>query len=521
MKYLEIYWKTVPKDRQTSQAIAFIASLDAIEETSPTLARSILQELFDQRTYLKMIASENYSSLKVQLAMGNLLTDKYSEGSIGKRFYAGCENVDAIEAHAASLAEKLYGVEHAYLQPHSGADANLIAFLAILKVCVQDPYIQYLGKKLQDLSEKEYASLRELLFKQKMMGMALSSGGHLTHGYRHNISSKLLSCSFYEVDPKTGLLDYEQVEKRVLKEKPLILIAGYSSYSRKIDFAKMRAIADEVGAILLVDMAHFSGLVAGKVFSGKYDPTKHAHILTSTTHKTLRGPRGGMILLPKNTIRYKPRLKEAVDQVLQELPLKEAVDQGCPQVIGGPLPHVIAAKGLAFQEALAPEFALYSQQVVKNAKALASCLQDLGAKVITGGTENHMVLVDVQTSYGITGKAAEAALRKAQITINRNAIPEDQNGPWYTSGIRLGTPAMTTLGMKEDEMQEIGKAIHALLQTAKPVFQTRGVEKRLMKSTCTVDPRAEKSCAQVVSSLLKKHPLYPELPSNEELCQTI
>ena len=489
MTYLKNYFAKVPEKERTPAAIAYAASLSAIAGVYPDIAKSIVQELFDQRRYLKLIASENFCSLPVQLAMGNLLTDKYSEGIAGRRFYAGCGNVDAIESHAVDLAKKIFQAEHAYVQPHSGADANLVAFWAILVQRIQSKEIERLHKKtLDELTPEEYEAVRKLLVSQKVMGLGLGSGGHLTHGYRHNISSKMMQAVSYEVDPETGLLNYSTLQAAVKKEKPLILLAGYSAYPRRIDFAKMREIADSVGAVLMVDMAHFSGLVAGKVFQGPYNPIPFAHIVTSTTHKTLRGPRGGLILCNAE--------------------FKEAVDKGCPLVLGGPLPHVMAAKAIAFKEADSPSFSKYAHQVVANAKALAEAFLQEGVKVITGGTENHLLLLDVTSSFGITGRQAELLLREAHLTVNRNMIPRDQNGPWYTSGVRIGTPAVTTLGMKEKEMKEIASIATSLLKEAKSMTDENGTPSR---SKAKTSAPALSQAQERVSQLLKHFPLYPEL----------
>ncbi len=294
---LENYFSKTPQAARKSATIAYLAELDHLLQSHPEIAKHILQELADQRSSLKLIASENYSSLSVQLAMGNLLTDKYCEGYPHHRFYAGCENVDAIEETAVEYAKKLFKADHAYVQPHSGADANLVAFWAILLEKVQTKEIEKLGQKTVDqLSREEYERVRQLLCNQKIMGLSLSSGGHLTHGFRHNVSSKMFQAIPYDVDPKTGLLDYAKIAEIAKAEKPLILLAGYSAYPRKIDFAKMREIADSVNATFMVDMAHFAGLVAGGVFTGNYNPIPFAHIVSSTTHKTLRGPRGGLVL---------------------------------------------------------------------------------------------------------------------------------------------------------------------------------------------------------------------------------
>lgn len=493
--YLKNYLKTTPEANQTSSAIAFFASLDSVYGAFPAIASSIVKELEDQRSHLKLIASENFCSLPVQLAMGNLLTDKYSEGYVGHRFYAGCENVDAVESHAVELAKQLFGAEHAYVQPHSGADANLVAFWSILVHRIQNKDVEALGKKtLDELTPEEYEKIRQHLLSQKMMGMALGSGGHLTHGYRHNISSKIMHSVSYEVDPQTGLIDYAALQAQVKQEKPLILIAGYSAYPRLIDFAKMREIADSVNAVLLVDMAHFAGLVAGKVMKGNYNPVPFAHIVTSTTHKTLRGPRGGLILC---TNEY-----------------KEVVDKGCPIVLGGPLPHVMAAKAIAFKEALTPEFSRYAHQIVDNSKALADALISQGIRVLTGGTDNHLLVMDVASTFNINGRQAEFLLREARLTANRNAIPRDPNGPWYTSGVRMGTAAITTLGMSIKEMKEIGSIIFDLLKNAEAeIIEKTGQPSRARAKVPAHDMhRAQKR----VRELLNHFPLYPELVIDEK-----
>ncbi|MFW5960688.1 MAG: glycine hydroxymethyltransferase, partial [Chitinivibrionales bacterium] len=276
--------------------LAYVASLTEVSKASPTTAASIVKELSDQRSHLKMIASENYCSLTTQLTMGNLLTDKYAEGIPMHRFYAGCDNIDSIEAEACKEACDLFGAEHAYVQPHSGADANLIAYWAILSARVQAPALEKLGvKNPSKLSNEDWNEIRKMNGNQKLLGMDYYSGGHLTHGYRHNVSAQMFEAFNYGVDPETGLIDYDKLEKQAKEIKPLILLAGYSAYPRKVDFKRMKEIAESVGAVFMVDMAHFAGLVAGKAFSDDYDPVKHADIVTTTTHKTLRGPRGGMI----------------------------------------------------------------------------------------------------------------------------------------------------------------------------------------------------------------------------------
>ncbi len=484
MSYLDKYFNKVAPEARTSAAIAYLAGLDHIKSESPLVAETIIQELKDQRSHLKLIASENFSSLAVQLAMGNLLTDKYAEGYPHHRFYAGCTNVDILEEAACDEAKTLFGAEHAYVQPHSGADANLVAFWSILVYRIQNKEVERLGKKnIDELSPEEYESMRMLLLSQKMMGLSLHSGGHLTHGYRHNISAKMMQAVSYDVDPVTECLDYADLKKKVGQEKPAILVAGYSAYPRRINFATMREIADSVGATLLVDMAHFAGLVAGKVFTGDYNPIPFAHIVTSTTHKTLRGPRGGLILC--------------------QTPYKEVVDKGCPLVLGGPLPHVIAAKALAFKEARSNSFEHYAEHVVSNSRALATTLTKQGVRLTTGGTENHLMVLDVANSFGLTGRQAESLLRAAGITVNRNSIPFDTQRPWYTSGVRIGTPATTTLGMREAEMEEIGSCIIEILRTAQPVQGSL--------SEARADPDILTRTQTRVKELLDRFPLYPEL----------
>lgn len=483
MTFLQRYFHEVPQEDHNTGAIAFYASLDQVAKVAPSITFSIIQELRDQHSHLKMIASENFSSLAVQQAMGNLLTDKYAEGFPFHRFYAGCENVDNIEAEAVNELKILFGAEHAYVQPHSGSDANLVAYWAILTQRVQSAELERLGKKnINQLSDTEYEQVRKLLTSQKLLGMSLNSGGHLTHGYRQNMSSKMMQAATYEVDPETGYLDYNHVLERAEQEKPAILVAGYSAYPRKLNFAYLKEIADRVGAVFMVDMAHFAGLVAGKAYTDDYDPVPFADVITSTTHKTLRGPRGGIILCKKE--------------------YAEIIDKGCPLALGGPLPHVMAAKTVAFKEANHPNFQTYAKNIIKNAQALAEALCSKDTRILTGGTDNHMVLIDTRP-YNITGRHAENILRDAHITVNRNAIPNDPNGPWYTSGIRVGTPALTTLGMGPEEMQIIGDTIHDLLIHAKPEGES--------KAKVTIDPTILQNSQARVKELLKSFPLYPEL----------
>lgn len=488
--YLSHYFAHTPPEKQSRAAIAMLAGLDHLTECSPTIAQSIAAELQDQRSHLKLIASENYSSLAVQLAMGNWLTDKYAEGHPYHRFYAGCQNVDAIEDEAVTLCKQLFGCDHAYVQPHSGADANLVAYWSVLVQRVQNKEVERLQEKSVDaLSPEEYERVRKLLLSQKIMGLSLSSGGHLTHGYRHNISSKMMQAVHYDVDAKTHLINYDALAEQVLHEKPTILLAGYSAYSRRINFARMREIADSVGAVLLVDMAHFAGLVAGKVFKGDENPVPFAHIITSTTHKTLRGPRGGLILCTQE--------------------FTDTINKGCPLVLGGPLPHVIAAKAIAFREALSPDFVTYAHKIVDNARSLAKSFIERGQNIVTGGTDNHLILLDV-AAFGLTGRQAETALRAALITTSRNTLPpNDPNGPWYTSGIRMGTAALTTLGMGASEMDLIAECVVDLLRHTTPDEST--TPGQMSKAKSTTQPAVLQKVRHKLSSLLEKYPLYPEL----------
>ncbi len=492
-KLLDRYLERLNGAPIQSAAAAYYASLDQIRASSPSIADAIVNEFRDQRRNLKLIASENFSSLTTQLAHGNLFTDKYSEGFPKHRFYAGCDNVDDVESEAASLACELFGADHAYVQPHSGADANLVAFLSILAARVQTPELEALGaKNVMSLSKEDWTAVRESMENRRMLALDLFSGGHLTHGYRMNVSGFLFDAHSYSVDPETKLLDLDQIRKQAHEVKPLILLAGYSAYSRKINFAKMREIADEVGAVFMVDMAHFAGLVAGKVFTGDYDPVAHAHIVTTTTHKTLRGPRGGMVLC-KNEF-------------------KEYVDKGCPAILGGPLPHAMAAKAVAFREALTPEFREYAQQVVKNAQALAQGFMERDAPVLTGGTDNHLLLLDVAQGFGLTGRQAETVMRECAVTLNRNSIPFDPNGAWYTSGLRLGAPALTTLGMREAEMTEIADIFTTVLSNTHATVKTKGKDKGSKSQiNYNLDQAVIDGARERVAALLDRFPLYPEL----------
>jgi glycine hydroxymethyltransferase len=377
-----------------------------LAQADPEIAATIEQEVLRQHEGLEMIASENFVSEAVLEAAGSVFTNKYAEGYPGRRYYGGCEFADIVENLARDRAKQLFGAEHANVQPHSGSQANAGAYMAVLQPG------------------------------DTILGLDLAHGGHLTHGHKLNFSGKLYKVASYTVRKDTEQLDYDELESIALREKPKVIIGGGSAYPRIFDFARMREIADKAGALLIVDMAHFAGLVAGGVHPS---PVPHAHITTTTTHKTLRGPRSGLILSSQ-------ALAAAIDKSV------------FPGQQGGPLVHIIAAKAVAFREALEPGFKVYAKQIVANAKALAETLQGEGLRVVSGGTDTHLMLVDV-FEKGILGSEAEAALGAAGITVNKNAIPYDVNPPLKPSGIRIGTPALTTRGMKEAEMRTIGKWI--------------------------------------------------------------
>ncbi|HZQ34174.1 MAG TPA: glycine hydroxymethyltransferase [Mycobacterium sp.] len=474
---------TSAPDYVDTASAAFRAALEVMESVEPRIAAATRKELADQRDSLKLIASENYASPAVLLTMGNWLSDKYAEGTIGHRFYAGCQNVDTVESVAAEHARELFGSPYAYVQPHSGIDANLVAYWAILATRVEAPGLANVGAKhVNDLSETDWEELRAKLGNQRLLGMSLDAGGHLTHGFRPNISGKMFHQRSYGTDPSTGLLDYDALAAAAREFKPLILVGGYSAYPRRIDFAKMREIADEVGATLMVDMAHFAGLVAGKVFTGDEDPVSHAHVTTTTTHKSLRGPRGGMVLASPE--------------------YSDAVDKGCPMVLGGPLSHVMAAKAVALAEARQPSFGVYAQRVADNAKALAEGFLRRGARLVTGGTDNHIVLLDV-TSFGVTGRQAESALLDSGVVTNRNAIPADPNGAWYTSGIRFGTPALTTRGFGADDFDRVAELVVDVLTNT----SAQGTSKAKYTLADGTASRVHAAAAE----LLAANPLYPGL----------
>ena len=382
-----------------------------LEKQDPNIQAVINQELARQRDKLEMIASENFVSQAVMEAQGSVLTNKYAEGYPGKRYYGGCENVDVIETLAIERAKRLFGAEHANVQPHSGSQANFGVYFALLQPG------------------------------DTIVGMNLSHGGHLTHGSPVNVSGTYFNVVPYGVDAETQQIDYDEFRKIVLEAKPKLIIAGGSAYSRQIDFKKMADVAHEVDAIFMVDMAHFAGLVAAGLHP---NPVEYADIVTTTTHKTLRGPRGGMILC-------KEKYAKAIDKAI------------FPGIQGGPLMHVIAAKAVAFGEALQPEFKVYAQQVIDNAKALAAALQEKGLTIVSGGTDTHVMLVDVRNT-GLTGKEAEHLLDEVGITCNKNTIPFDPASPFVTSGIRLGTPALTTRGLQVKDMEEIADIIATVLK---------------------------------------------------------
>ena len=371
-----------------------------IETYDPELAQAMAAECQRQEDHVELIASENYASPRVMEAQGSQLTNKYAEGYPGKRYYGGCEYVDVAEQLAIDRLRQLFGADYGNVQPHSGSQANQAVYFALLQPG------------------------------DTILGMSLAHGGHLTHGAKVNISGKLFNAVQYGVNEQ-GLIDYDEVERLALEHKPKMLIGGFSAYSQVVDWARMRAIADKVGAIFFVDMAHVAGLIAAGVYPS---PIEHAHVVTSTTHKTLRGPRGGIIVAKG--------AGEEIEKKLQSIVF--------PGIQGGPLMHVIAAKAVAFKEALEPEFKTYQAQVVKNAQAMAKTIISRGYKIVSGGTENHLMLVDM-IGKDVSGKDAEAALGKAHITVNKNSVPNDPRSPFVTSGLRLGTPAVTTRGYLEPD----------------------------------------------------------------------
>lgn len=385
---------------------------EEIRKEDPEIAEAIQAEMARQNSHIELIASENWVSKAVMAAMGSPLTNKYAEGYPGKRYYGGCECVDVVENLAIERAKELFGCTYANVQPHSGAQANLAVFFAMLKPG------------------------------DTVMGMNLAHGGHLTHGSPANISGAYFKIVPYGVNDE-GVIDYEEVRRIALEAKPRLIVAGASAYARTIDFKRFREIADEAGAYLMVDMAHIAGLVAAGLHPS---PIPYAHVTTTTTHKTLRGPRGGLILSSRETA--------------EQFKFNKAV---FPGIQGGPLMHVIAGKAVCFKEALQPEFKAYQEQLVKNCAALCSGLMKRGIQIVSGGTDNHLMLVDLRGT-GITGKAMEKLLDEANITCNKNAIPNDPESPFVTSGVRLGTAAVTSRGMKEEDMDQIAEAIFLMIQ---------------------------------------------------------
>jgi len=472
----------------TALSGAYRTLLDVIGKVEPRICQAIRDELTDQRASLKLIASENYASLPVLATMGTWLSDKYAEGTIGHRFYAGCQNVDVVESVAAEHARELFGAEYAYAQPHSGIDANLTAYWAILAHHIETPALTEFGSRnVSELSEADWETLRARFGSQRLLGMSLDAGGHLTHGFRPNVSGKMFHQRSYGTNPTTGLLDYDALAAQAAEFKPLVIVAGYSAYPRRIDFAKMREIADSVGAVLMVDMAHFAGLVAGKVFTGNENPVPFAQVVTTTTHKSLRGPRGGLVLATKDY---------AGD-----------VDRGCPMVLGGPLSHIMAAKAVALAEARTEAFRDYAHRVVDNARALAEGLLKRGGTLVTGGTDNHIVLLDV-SSFGLTGRQAESALLDSGIVTNRNSVPNDPNGAWYTSGIRLGTPALTSRGFTTSDMDEVAAMITDVLKKTTPTTTKDG---KPGKAKYELAQEVADGSKDRAAKLLDLHPLYPGL----------
>jgi glycine hydroxymethyltransferase len=427
-----------------------------VARQDPELYRALVGELRRQQSKLELIASENFASVAVLEALGSVLTNKYAEGYPGRRYYGGCEWVDVAEQLAIERAKRLFGAAYANVQPHSGSNANMAAYLTFLKP----------GDVL--------------------MGMSLAHGGHLTHGAPVNFSGKLYRVVSYGVDPKTGRIDYDQVEQLARQHRPRLIVVGASAYSRDYDYAAFRAIADAVGAFLMADIAHPAGLIAAGLLN---NPLPYCHIVTSTTHKTLRGPRGGLILVgqeyenPFGIVAPKSGRLKSIGEVIDSVVM--------PGLQGGPLEHVIAAKAVAFGEALTEDFRRYARQVIRNAQTLAQALLERGYDIVSGGTDNHLMLIDLR-ARGITGKQAEQALDAAGITCNKNAVPDDPQPPMVTSGIRLGTAALTTRGMGEEEMRYIAELIDRVLTN-------------LGNESVYAAVRAE------VAELCRRFPLYPEL----------
>lgn len=430
--------------------------MSILQDFDPQIYIAIRHELERQNNKLELIASENFTSMQVMEAMGSVMTNKYAEGYPGKRYYGGCEFVDIAENVARDRAKELFGAAYANVQPHSGSQANMAVYFVLVKPG------------------------------DKVMGMDLSHGGHLTHGSPVNFSGQLYNFTQYGINPETEKLDYDLIESVAVKEKPKMITVGASAYSRNIDYKRFREIADKVGAFLLADIAHPAGLIAKGLLN---DPIPHCHVVTTTTHKTLRGPRGGMILMGtdfENPFGLKAA-KSGRTKMMSEL-LDSMV---IPGIQGGPLMHVIAAKAVAFKEALEPEFKTYAEQVIKNANALANKLISLDFKIISGGTDNHLMLIDLRNK-NMTGKKAQESLDAIGVTCNKNAVPFDDKSPMITSGIRLGSAAMTTRGMKEKDMEKIAEIINAVI----------------------TDPESEdvkKEVKQKIDDLTSEHPLYPEL----------
>ena len=396
------------------------------------LEEALRKERKRQEDNIELIASENYVSNDILKLQGSILTNKYAEGYPGKRYYGGCEYIDVFETQAINYAKELFGALYANVQPHSGSSANMAVYRALLN------------------------------HGDKVMGMSLSNGGHLTHGHKMSFSGKDYEIVDYDIDPETEEINYDEIERRVLEEKPKMVIAGASAYSRTIDFKRFREICDKVGAYLMVDMAHIAGLVAAGLHPS---PVPYAHVVTSTTHKTLRGPRGGLILTND------PEIAKKIDKTI------------FPGIQGGPLMHVIAAKAECFYEALQPEFKTYQENVLKNIKVLAETLSNEGFRIISGGTDNHLILVDVKNGCGLTGKDAQNLLDRIHITTNKNTIPGDTESPMVTSGLRLGSPAMTTRGFTEADFEQVGHIIATALKNSDNEEILENLEKEVLELT--------------------------------------
>lgn len=468
------------------EALCVTSQYESIGLADRQIQAVLAKELDFQRKTLRLIPSENYTSLPVLFTMGTWLSDKYAEGSPGNRYYGGCQNIDTLETLAEERLMRLFpGFDGCSVQPHCGSDANLLAYTIALTVKVELPAIEEFNRRheknytLNTLPQELFEEMRSRFVGQALMGFACSDGGHLTHGMRRNISSKLFRPVQFSVEADETI-DYDQVEELALKEKPILIVAGITSYPRNLNFRRLREIADKCSAVLLTDISHIAGLVASELFEDPYNPLPYADILTSTTHKTLRGPRGAIILARK--------------------PFSHFLGKACPLTMGGPLPHVMAAKAIAFQEALQPDFRDYSAKTLKNAQSLARRLLQHGLPLYTGGTSNHLLVINVRKAFQLSGAQAEIALESCGLITNKNLLPGDKGS--QTSGVRLGTPALTTRGLGEKEMEQIGDFVFQILEKT-----------QIIKEKVIVEEEVVKRVRDQVDQLCSAFPLYSHIPS--------